>query len=152
MVSAYTVLYVPCKRRSFVYGLIICGVCPEGCKNVTVIINSTGRSSLLNHLSTWSLLPDEERSHAGNAGWMIHITLTKQHVSSTFCTQSRLNPWRPGARVFCNCRFFKAAASPNPQEWLDPLVVFRMCSTLASGRTAQRSGPPPRLAPAWTDW
>lgn len=61
-------LYVPCKRRSFVYGLIIYGVCPEARKNLTVIINSAGRSSLLNHLSAWSLLTDEERSHPGNVG------------------------------------------------------------------------------------
>lgn len=149
MVSAYTLLYVPCKRCSFVYGLIIYGVCPETRKNLTVIINSAGRSSLLNHLSAWSLLTEEERSHPGNVGWMIQITLTKQPVG---CTQSRLNPWRPGAHVFWNCRFFKAAASPNPQEWRGPLVVFRMCSTLASSPTAQRSGPPRRRAPAWTDW
>lgn len=68
MVSAYTVLYVPCKQRSFVYGLIICGICPEAHKNVTVIINSAGHSSLLNHLSAWWLRTDEARSHAGNAG------------------------------------------------------------------------------------
>lgn len=61
-------LHAPCRRRSFVYGLIICGICPEAQKTLTVIINSAGRSSLLNHLSAWSLLTDEARSHPGTVG------------------------------------------------------------------------------------
>lgn len=42
------------SHASFVYGLIICGIYPEARKTLTVIINSAGRSSLLNHLSAWS--------------------------------------------------------------------------------------------------
>lgn len=51
-----------------------------------------------------------------------------------------------------NYRYFKDAVIPNQLEWVDLPAGSRMCSTVASDRTAQKRDPPRQPAPAWTDW